>query len=74
MAVFLCVALHLGPHGTRLKNNAQARLKPIKKHADQYGLWKWGKKKNGKKKKSETDLKVGGEGKEDHVAIPNQSN
>ena len=32
------------------------------------------KKKNGKKKKSETDLKVGDEGKEDHVAIPNQSN
>ena len=32
---------HLGPDGTRLKQNAQARLKSLHKHAGQPGLWKY---------------------------------
>ena len=41
----LCTETHLGPDGTRLKQNAQARLKSLYKHAGQlvYGNVKTGK-------------------------------
>ena len=50
---------HLGPDGTRLKQNAQARLKRVYKHAGQLVY-------EDIKKKKKTDLKTSDEGKEDY--------
>ena len=46
---------HLGPDGTRPERNAQARLKSLYKHAGQLVY-----------EKTETDLKIRDERKEDH--------
>ena len=49
---------HLGPDGTRLKQNAQARLKSLHKHAGQLVY--------GNIKTAKQDLKIWDEGKEDN--------
>ena len=51
---------HLGPDGTRLKQNAQARLKSLYKHAGQLVY------ENVKKLRNRFELKIRDEGKEDH--------
>ena len=48
---------HLDPDGTRPERNAQARLKSLYKHAGQLVY---------ENVKTERDLKIGDEGKEDH--------
>ena len=48
---------HLGPDGTRPERNAQTRLKSLYRHAGQLVY---------ENVKTETDLKIQDEGKEDH--------